>query len=156
MSRVYLIAADKPLPLCDRQAERTTVKLLPDLPALKDKRGTAISYTYLQGFRVAEHTYYRSAVDILNYPIKPFQYELELELHTDDLRHLKEYLSAHFAPGETVELWSIWVGIDNDGQPPPHYSGNLADFDMDTLEQLLNPENASQMSPGQCRITVTI
>ena len=88
MSRVYLIAADKPLPLCDRQAERTTVKLLPDLPALKDKRGTAISYTGLQGFRVAEHTYYRSAVDILNYPIKPFQYELELELHEDDLRHL--------------------------------------------------------------------
>ena len=156
MSRVYLIAADKPLPLCDRQAERTTVKLLPDLPALKDKRGTAISYTGLQGFRVAEHTYYRSAVDILNYPIKPFQYELELELHEDDLRHLLEYLSAHFSPGETVELWSIWVGIDNNGRLPPHYTGKLADFGMDTLEQLLKPGNTPSGVPGQCRITVTV
>ncbi len=156
MSRVYLIAADKPLPLCDRQAERTTVKLLPDLPAFGDKQGVTVSFTALRGFRVAEHTYYRHAVDILNYPIKPYQYELELELHEDDLRHLREYLSAHFAPGETVELWSIWVGIDNDGRLPPHYAGKLADFDMDTLEQLVCPGNTPSGAPGQCRITVTV
>ena len=156
MSRVYLLAADKPLPLCDRQAERTSTMVLPDIPALGDKRGAAISCTALRGFCVSEHTYYRHAVDILNYPIKPYQYELELELHEDDLRHLLEYLSSHFSPGETVELWSIWVGIDNNGRLPPHYTGKLADFDMDTLEQLLKPGNTPSGIPGQCRLTVTV
>ena len=147
MSRVCLIAADKPLPLCDRQAERTSAVTV---------SGKAFTASFVRGFRVAEHTYYRSAVDILNYPIKPYQYELELELHEDDLRHLLEYLSAHFSPGETVELWSIWVGIDNNGRLPPHYTGKLADFGMDTLEQLLKPGNNPSGVPGQCRITVTV
>ena len=147
MSRVCLIAADKPLPLCDRQAERASAVTVSD---------KAFTVSFVRGFRVAEHTYYRSAVDILNYPIKPYQYELELELHEDDLRHLLEYLSAHFSPGETVELWSIWVGIDNNGRLPPHYTGKLADFGMDTLEQFLKPEAASRTDPGQCRITVTV
>ena len=147
MSRVYLIAADKPLPLCDRQAERASAVTVSD---------KAFTVSFVRGFRVAEHTYYRSAVDILNYPIKPYQYELELELHEEDLRHLLEYLSAHFSPGETVELWSIWVGIDNNGRLPPHYAGKLADFGMDTLEQFLKPEAASRTDPGQCRITVTV
>ena len=147
MSRVCLIAADKPLPLCDRQAERASAVTVSD---------KAFTVSFVRGFRVAEHTYYRSAVDILNYPIKPYQYELELELHEDDLRHLLEYLSAHFSPGETVELWSIWVGIDNNGRLPPHYTGKLADFGMDTPEQFLKPEAASRTDPGQCRITVTV
>ena len=145
MSRVCLIAADKPLPLCDRQAERASAVTV---------SGKAFTVSFVRGFRVAEHTYYRSAVDILNYPIKPYQYELELELHEDDLRHLLEYLSAHFSPGETVELWSIWAGIDQSGSLP-HYKGLLKDFDMDTMEQFLKPgpENGA---PGQCRITITI
>ena len=147
MSRVHLIAADKPLPLRDRQAERTSTTKV---------SGREYTISFVRGFRVAEHTYYRHAVDILNYPIKPYQYELAIELHEDDLRHLTEYLAANFSPGETVELWSIWVGIDSSDRPPPHYTGTLADFDMDTLEQFLKPENASRRHPGQCRMTITI
>ena len=145
MSRVCLIAADKPLPLCDRQEERTSTHTV---------SGKPFTISFVQGFRVAEHRYYRHAVDVLNYPMKPHQYELELELHEDDLAHLKEYLSQNFRPGETVELWNIWVGIDQSGHLP-HYSGFLKDFDMDTMEQFLKPglENGA---PGQCRITITI
>ena len=145
MSRVCLIAADKPLPLCDRQEERTSVISV---------NGCSHTISFVRGFRVAEHSYYRSAVDVLQLPRKPCQCELELELHEGDLMHLKDYLSRNFRPGETAELWSIWVGIDQSGRVP-HYSGLLKDFDMETLEQFLNPglENGA---PGQCRITITI
>ena len=145
MSRVYLIAADKPLPLCDQQEERTSTQMV---------SGKPFTISFVRGFRVAEHRYYRSAVDVLQLPLKPFQYELDLELHEDDLMHLNDYLSRNFESGETVELWSIWVGIDQSGRIP-HYSGLLKDFDMETLDQLLNPglENGA---PGQCRITITI
>lgn len=145
MSRVYLIAADNPLPLCDRQEERTSVVTV---------GGSSHTISFVRGFRVAEHNYYRHAVEILEYPIKPFRYELELELHEDNLMHLKEYLSRNFRPGETVELWSIWVGIDQSGRMP-HYSGLLKDFDMETLAQFLNPglENGA---PRQSRFTITI
>jgi len=145
MSRVYLIAADKPLPLCDRQNVRTSTYMV---------TGKPFTISCMQGFCVAEHRYYRHAVDILEYPIKPYQYELSLELHEDDLAHLQEYLSQNFQAGETVELWSIWVGIDQSGRLP-HYSGLLKDFDMEIMEQFLKPglENGA---PGQCRITITI
>ena len=145
MSRVHLIAADKPLPLCDRQEERTSTHTV---------SGTSFTISCMQGFRVAEHNYYRHAVNVLGYSIKPFQYELELEFCEEDLSHLKEYLSRNFHPGETVELWSIWVGIDQSGGLP-HYSGNLKDFDMETMEQFLNPDPANN-APGQCWITITI
>ena len=145
MSRVYLIAADKPLPLCDRQEERTSSHMV---------SGKPFTISFVQGFRVAEHRYYRHAVDILEYPIKPFQYELELELHERDLAHLKEYLIQNFQPGESVELWSIWVGIDQSGRLP-HYRGFLKDFDMETMEQFLKPD-PEHGTPGQCRITITI
>ena len=145
MSRVYLIAADHPLPLCDRQEERTSTCMV---------SGTPFAISCVQGFCVAEHRYYRHAVDMLNYPIKPCQYELALELHEDDLAHLKEYLTQNFRPGETVELWSIWVGIDQSGRLP-HYSGFLKDFDMETMEQFLKP-GLDNGVPGQCRITITI
>lgn len=144
MSRVYLIAADKSLPLCDRQAERTsTVRAM----------GRAFTVTALRGFRVAEHSYYRGAVELLNYPMKPHQYELELEHHPDDLAHLLAYLRSNFTSGETLELWSIWVGTDQ--SRPVRYSGTLEDFDMDTLEQLLAPPERDG-APGQCCLTVRV
>ena len=145
MSRVHLIAADKPLPLCDLQEVRTSTSVV---------SGETYTISFLRGFRVTEHRYYRGAVDSLEYPIKPYQYELELELHEKELAHLKEYLTQNFLFGETVELWSIWVGIDQSGRLP-HYSGNLKDFDMETMEQFLKPglENGA---PGQCRMTITI
>ena len=145
MSRVCLIAADKPLPLCDRQEERTSAVSV---------NGVSHTISFVRGFRVAEHRYYRSAVDMLHLPLKPFQYELEAELHENDLMHLREYLSRNFESGETVEFWSIWVGIDQSGRIP-HYSGFLKDFDMETLDQFLNPDTPRHL-PGQCRITITI
>ena len=144
MSRVYLLAADKPLPLCDKQAERTSVVRV---------TGKSFTITAARGFRVSEHRYYRHAVDVLNYPIKPHRYELELEQHPDDLAHLLEYLRSNFTSGETLELWSIWVGTDQ--SRPVRYSGALAEFDQDTLEQLLNPPEQDD-GPGQCCLTVKV
>ena len=145
MSQVCLIAADKPLPLCDRQEERTST-----VTAM----GQRITVTAFRGFRIAEHSYYRSAVDVLHLPLKPFQYELELEHHEDDLMHLKDYLSRNFRPGETVELWNIWVGIDRSNKIP-HFSDCLQAFNMETLDQFLNPDTPRHL-PGQCRMTITI
>ena len=145
MSRVLLIAADKPLPLCDKQTERTRTVTL---------SGKAFTITAMGGFSVSEHSYYRSCVDELGYPMKPYQYELELELHEEDLVSLKEYLSQNFQSGENVELWSIWVGIDQSGRVS-HYSGYLKDFDMETMEQFLKP-GLENNAPGQHRFTITI
>jgi len=145
MSRVHLIAADKPLPLCDKQEERTSTTVV---------SGKSYTISCVQGFRVAEHIYYRRAVDLLNYPIKPYQYELETELHEDDLAHLKQYLAENFSAGETVELWCIWLDDCTHKKLPPHYRGALANFDMETLEQFLKPGTPGD--PGQCYMTLTI
>ena len=141
MSRVMLIAADKPLPLCDKREERTAAV-----------HGSTISYE--GGFRVSEHAYYRPAVDGLGHEIKPFQYELELEEQNSDLKHLRDYLREHFTCGEVVELWNLWVGDDPEDRPV-RYAGNLADFDMDTLKQFLKPMLNNGVI-GQCRMTITI
>ena len=154
MSRVLLIAADHPLPLCDRQEERTTTVTLPDLPDLGEKAGGTISFTGLQGFRVSEHAYYLPAVRALGHSMKPYQYELELESHDHDLHHLLDYLRGNCSPGETVELWNLWVGVDQD-DPLFYFYGPLSDFDMETLRQFLNPL-LERGRIGQCRMTVTI
>jgi len=153
VSRVLLIAADKPLPLWDRQEVRTTHRKLPDIPDLGDKAGKTISYTGLRGFRVSEHNYYRSAVDALGYSMKAYQYELELEHCQPHLAHLRAYLSANLAPGQEIELWSLWVGNDHEDRPV-HFRGKLSDLDLDTLDQFLNlPMKDGKL--GQCRMTVT-
>ncbi len=113
MSRVTLIAADKELPLYDRESAA-------GLPC---------------GFQIAEHRYYRDAVDALGFAMKPFQFELSLERCRADLDRLLDYLRANFAPGETVELWSLWVG-DGGGTRPRRYRGKLSEFDLDTLGML--------------------
>ena len=145
MSRVMLIAADKPLPLCDKQEERTVVSRF---------KGEEYRVTCLSGFRISEHAYYRPAVDALGYEIKPFQYELDLEEHETDLKNLRDYLREHFTCGETAELWNLWVGDDQDNKPV-HYAGNLSDFEMDTLKQFLNPVLDNGII-GQCCMTITI
>jgi len=141
MSRVLLLAADKPLPLCDCREERTT-------------QGRGYEITCLSGLCISEHAYYRSAVEGLGYEIKPFRYELEIEVHETDLRHLRNYLQKNFAPGEQVELWNLWLGTD-EGKRPVRYAGSLTDFDMDTLEQFLK-QPMNEENPGQCRMTMTI
>lgn len=143
MSRVMLLAADRPLPLCDRQTERTKTVTV---------EGEAITVAFPAGFRVAEHGYYRAAVAELGWPMKPFVYELELEAHADDLADLKRYLAQHLASGETAELWNLWVGADDLGRPTA-YRGTLAEFDMETLKQFLEPAHRDG-GIGQCRMTV--
>ena len=134
MSRVYLIAADKPLPLCDKREERTA---------------TVGKYTVstLCGFQLSEHSYYREAVELRVLPMKPHQYELQLECNERDLASLRDYLAEQFASGESVELWSLWVGNEPEGRPV-RCRGKLSDFDMDTLQQFLT-------APQIC-MTITI
>lgn len=145
MSRVLLLTADKPLPLYDCQRERTKTVTV---------QGKTFSVACPAGFRVAEHSYYRSAVDVLGLPMKPFRYELELETCEEDLAHLRNYLREHFTLGEEIELWNLWVGIDDLGRAP-HYRGSLSDFDEETLRQFLEPTHPDG-GLGQCRMTVTI
>ena len=63
MSWVLLLTADKPLPLCDHQQERSvTVRV----------GGKEYTISSLSGFKIEDHIYYRSSVDLLNYPMKPY------------------------------------------------------------------------------------
>lgn len=153
MSRVMLIAADKPLPLCDKQEERSKTVTIP-MNVDSDIRGKSFTVTAPAGFKVEDHAYYRPAVDSLGYVIKPFQYELDLEEHEIDLKNLMDYLLENFSCGETVELWNLWVGVDQDNRPA-YLTGALVDFDMDTLKQFLNPMRGNGVI-GQCRMTITI
>ena len=145
MSRVLLIAADHPLPLCDKQEERTT---------FVNAEGSSISITCLRGFKVEEHAYYLPAVNALGHSMMPCRYELELDAHERDLEHLLDYLRGTCSPGESVELWNLWVGMDQD-DPLFRYHGSLSDFDMETLKQFLDPVTEGGKI-GQCRMTVVI
>ena len=124
MSCVYLLAADKELPLVNRQEFR-----------VKTVRKVEIGME--AGFKLEPHQYYRQSVDELGYPMKHYQYELSLEADERDLANLKQYLSEHFSPGETVELWHVWVG---EHPRLTRYHGTLSEFDMDTVRQFLDTE----------------
>ena len=128
MSRVILIAADKALPLCDLQQLRTKTSTLPD--------GESFVLDYEAGFRIEPHAYYQPAVDALGYTVKPFQYELDFEAVEQDLCSLQRYLRQNFAPGEQLELWSVWVG---DGEHPEliRITQSVGEIDLAVLEQLL-------------------
>lgn len=126
MSRVYLLAADKELPLCDFQKPRAS-------------HAGGYAVTLQRGFKVESLHYYRHAVEELGYPIKPFRYELSLEKEEEGLTNLRACLEANFSPGETLELWNVWVG-DVDKKCPTRFRGRLEDFDMEALEQFLPAE----------------
>lgn len=144
MSRVLLLAADQPLPLCGRQSERTkTVSV----------NGESLSIQIAGGFLVQEHVYYRDAVEGLGLAMKPCRYELELEPCGEDLNELLRYLREHLAPGSEIELWNLWLGSDHAGRIP-RYGGALADFDQETLRQFLFPPQRGGI--GQCCMTVVI
>lgn len=103
MSRVYVLAADKPVA------------------------------------KLEELSYYRQAVEDLGYPMRPCRYEVTLENGAKDLENLQACLRENFAPGETLELWSVWVG-DVNKKSPSRFHGRLADFDREALEQFLSAE----------------
>ena len=144
MSQVLLLTADKVLPPCDKQHERTKTFAV---------SGETFSVTTLSGFKVDLHSYYRSAVEELGHDMKPYRYELELEHCEEDLTHLLSYLHEHFTHGEEVELWNLWVGDET--SRPARFRGKLSDFDMDTLAQFLHP-SPKRGSTGECCITITI
>lgn len=145
MSRVLLLAADQPLPLCDRQGERRAVVTV---------EGKEYAVDYVGGFLVQEYVYYCGAVEAKCLAMKPYRYELELEECGDDLRELTAYLRENLSVGSEVELWNLWVGDDDLG-PVPHVRGRLADFDEETLHQFLLPPYPDG-GIGQCRMTVSI
>ena len=107
MSAVTLLCADRPLPLYDSGIRRVETS---------SHGGYTVSIE-VNGFSVQEHTYYREAVEDLG---------LTMEL--------RAYLERHLRPGETAELWNLWVG---EGPARPHrFGGHLADLDLDTIKQL--------------------
>ena len=139
MSRVYLIAADQPLPLCKIQEKRTWVMKLSENfrnPAL---RGQERIMSGICEFQILEHVYYRDAVNALELEMKPYQYALEVEEDEWGVEKLTTYLKENLNPGEQVELWSLWVGYDI--IPPARYAGKLDDFALDTLHQFLYAES---------------
>ncbi len=129
MSRVMLVAADRSLPACDRQTERTHISRV-------DGKDYAVAC--MAGFQLIEHSYYRWAVDELGYPMKPFRYELSMEHCETDLRYLVAYLREQVPSGEEVELWSVWVGGER--ETLRRFRGTLEEFDLDALGKLFERE----------------
>ena len=150
MSCVHLIAADKELPLCDRQEFRESTVTVPgDEP---------VTIGFTCGFIVTPHEYYRYAVDNLDIEMKPFQYEMDFQVCQTDLDHLLAYLRENFSPGEEVELWSLWVGSGAGGTR--RYRGTLSEFDLDTLGMLYEmqrePDLTGEFDDLICQVCVTV
>lgn len=124
MSWVRLLAADRPAPLYQSQ-ERRVRQVSID--------GQRVSVEE-DGFAVLAHEYYRQAVEELGHPMKPCQYELDLRATQGDLEQLRAYLKEHFASGEEVELWGLWVGGEE--ARPARFRGPLDGLDIEELERL--------------------
>ena len=146
MSRVLLIAADKPLPFCDFQEMRTKNVTIPS--------GEQFQISAPAGFLVEEHSYYRHAVDELHLHMKPYQFEFSLEAVESDLLHLKTYLTDHLIPGDEIELWNLWVGIDR-SDFVCHERRTLTTLDMEAIGQLLNTTLANGKF-DQFKMTISI
>ena len=144
MSAVTLLCADRPLPLYESGVRRVETS----------SYGGYTVRIEASGFSVGEHTYYREAVEDLYLTMKPCRSQLDLRATQEDAAELRAYLAKHLRPGETVELWNLWVGVDREDQVS-RFQGELADLALDTLEQLCFPP-VERDCPGQCRLTVTI
>ena len=107
---------------------------------------------------VVPHKYYRDSVDDLGVDIKPFQYELSFENCQAGLDRLLAYLRENFAPGEEVELWSLWVG--SGAGRVHHYRGRLSEFDLDTLGMLYElqrePDLTGEFDDLICQVCLTV
>ena len=125
MSHVTLLASDRPLPLYDPgvRPQPTT-----------GPRGHARTVEE-DGFSVQEHRYYREAVEEMGLAMKPCRYELDFSATQQDTDLLRGYLERNLAPGEQVELWSVWVPrCPEDGLA--RYRGRLEELDLETVELL--------------------
>ena len=124
MSAVTLLCADRPLPLYESGVRRVETS----------SYGGYTVRIEASGFSVGEHTYYREAVEDLYLTMKPCRYQLDLRATQEDAAELRAYLAKHLRPGETVELWNLWVG--NDPARPRRFSGALGD-NLRVLEWIL-------------------
>ena len=115
MSAVTLLCADRPLPLYESGVRRVETS----------SYGGYTVRIEASGFSVGEHTYYREAVEDLYLTMKPCRYQLDLRATQEDAAELRAYLAKHLRPGETVELWNLWVGTDP--ARPRRFSGALGD-----------------------------
>ena len=145
MSAVMLLCADRPLPLYDSGTRRVETS---------SHEGYTVSIE-TGGFSVQKNSYYRPAVDELGLVLKPYQYELNLWATQEDAAELRAYLAKNLCPGETVELWNLWVGPDRQWKVP-RFRGRLADLDRETLEQLCHPPLPRPSAPWQCQMTIEI
>ena len=130
MSYVMLVAADHPLPLYDSGIRRSSASTA----------GGACVQVETPGFSIQPHQYYR--------------YELNVEAAEAEAEQLRAYLKRSCRPGETIELWNLWVGDDRE-EKIARFQGRLGDLDREALEQLCDPPTQNGC-PGQCRMAVTI
>ena len=125
MSHVTLLCADRPLPLQEPKTRR--------IRTVRD--GGHTIQVEEDGFSVRPNEYYQHAVEELNFPMKGMRYELDLRAAPEDAAALRAYLEANLTPGETVELWSVWVPrYPEDGLA--RYRGRLPDLDREAIEPL--------------------
>ena len=143
MSYVLLLTADKPLPLCDRSAVRTSVFTV---------EGEEFGISVSCGFSISEHRYYRHCTDALRYPFRSFQYELDLYADQADLDNLKSYLREHVEAGETVDLWHVCISDVEGKTCPPRETVVLDDFTLKTMKRLKEINEYGD----QCWLSVTI
>ena len=127
MSHVTLLCADRSLPLYPSCSRRTRI--------VRDGRTTI--QVEEDGFSVQPNEYYDQAVEELGFPMKPHRYELDLRATTGDAEELHTYLEKNLCPGETVELWSVWVPRYPEDSLT-RYQGRLADLDLDASAPLEN------------------
>ena len=125
MSRVLLLAADRPLPLYQSPSRLTKTA-----PA-----GEYAVSVEEEGFSLRPNDYYRDAVEELGLSMKPCRYELTLDDGGADDAVLKDYLEQTLRPGEGVELWSLWVPRYPQDRLE-RYRGRLSDLDREALAPL--------------------
>ena len=139
MSYVMLVAADHPLPLYDSGIRRSSASTA----------GGACVQVETPGFSIQPHQYYRDAVEALGLEMKLWQYELNVEAAEAEAEQLRAYLKRSCRPGETIELWNLWVGDDRE-EKIARFQGRLGDLDREALEQLCDPptKTAAPASAG--------
>ena len=122
MSYVMLVAADHPLPLYDSGIRRSSASTA----------GGACVQVETPGFSIQPHQYYRDAVEALGLEMKLWQYELNVEAAEAEAEQLRAYLKRSCRPGETIELWNLWVGDDRE-EKIARFQGRLGDLDREAL-----------------------
>ncbi len=134
MSYVMLVAADHPLPLYDSGIRRSSASTA----------GGACVQVETPGFSIQPHQYYRDAVEALGLEMKLWQYELNVEAAEAEAEQLRAYLKRSCRPGETIELWNLWVGDDREEKDRP-VQGRLGDLDRGSPGAAVRPSHTKRL-----------